>query len=174
MLVRSRNAEGPLATAIRRIVKETDALVPVTRVRGMEDVVKRANIRTRFAAALMSLFGLVALVVGALGVYGVLSYLVQTRTNEIGIRMALGADARHVLRQVMQQGLALAGIGIVLGSAAALAATRLLSTLLFGVSGTDALTYAIVIAVLSGTTLLASWLPARRATRVDPLTALRS
>jgi ABC-type antimicrobial peptide transport system permease subunit len=87
--------------------------------------------------------------------------------------MALGADARRVLRQVLQQGLALAGVGIVLGSAAALLATRLLSSLLFEVSRTDVLTYAVVIAVLTATSVLASWLPARRATRVDPLTALR-
>jgi putative ABC transport system permease protein len=168
MLVRSTRAEAPLSSAIQRIVRQTDPLVPVTRVRGMEEVVQRANIRTRFAAALMSLFGFVALAVGALGVYGILSYLVQTRTNEIGIRMALGADARQLVRQILQQGLVLAGVGIALGSAAALAATGLLSTLLFGVSRTDALTYVIVISVLAGTTLLASWLPARRA-RVDQL-----
>jgi ABC-type antimicrobial peptide transport system permease subunit len=115
----------------------------------------------------------VALTLGAVGLYGVISYIVSLRTQEIGIRMALGADAGDVARRVVRQGLAVAGIGAALGIVAAFAATRLMASLLFGVSPTDPLTFAGVSGALMATAALASWLPARRAAGVDPLVALR-
>ena len=174
MLVRASGGMESQVAAIRKVVERVDPGVPITRVTSMEDVVARENGRPRFAAGLMGLFGVVALLVGALGVYGVLSYVVQARANEIGIRMALGADTRSVKLLVLRQGLALTGTGIVIGTLAVLASGRWLSSMLYGVSPTDMPTLAFVIVVLSGASLLATWLPARRATRVDPLTALRA
>ncbi|HSL71068.1 MAG TPA: ABC transporter permease, partial [Longimicrobiales bacterium] len=171
LLVRANGEPAPIIAGVRQVVKQLDPVVPVTRASTMNEIITRAAGRPRFAAALMALFGVAALMVGALGIYGVLSYLVQTRTNELGIRMALGAETRQLQAFIVGQGMSLALIGIAAGTALALASTRWLGTVLFGISETDLTTYAVVIAILAVTSLLASWLPARRATRVYPLTA---
>ena len=123
---------------------------------------------------LMGLFAVVALTLGAVGLYGVMSYGVAQRTNEIGVRIALGADTRDVTAMVVGQGMKLALIGVGVGLVASFAITRVMSSLLFNVSATDLVTFASVSALLVLTALLASYLPARRATKIDPMTAMRS
>jgi putative ABC transport system permease protein len=173
LVVRAQRNPNELSAGIRDIVRRLDPVVPITRVASMDEVIARASGRPRFAAGLMGLFGLVALLVGALGVYGVLSYTVQSRTNEIGIRMALGANAGTVRLQVLAQGMVLALIGILAGTGIALLSGGVLSKLLFGIDAQDLPTYTVTMSVLATVALVASWLPARRATRIDPLTALR-
>jgi putative ABC transport system permease protein len=132
------------------------------------------RLRARFSAILLGIFAAIALVLSAIGVYGVLSYAVTQRTHEIGIRIALGAEPRDVLALVVGRGLALTAAGLVLGVAAALASTRVMATLLFEVKPSDPPTYIIIATVLALAALVASYIPARRASRVDPLIALRS
>jgi len=173
MVIRGGRRPAALIAPVREIVARLDPAVPVTRAATMEEVVAQAMGRPRLATGLMSLFALAALLLGALGIYGVVSYAVQERTAEIGIRMALGAEAKHVRRMVLCQGLKLVAAGILTGTVAALAAGRLLSGLLFGVRATDPATLVTVIGLLAGIALLASYLPARKATSVDPIRALR-
>jgi ABC-type antimicrobial peptide transport system permease subunit len=125
------------------------------------------------AASLLSLFGVVALALAAIGLYGIIAYAVAHRTREIGIRMALGAQGRDVLRLVMREGLVLAGVGIVIGVATALAAMRLIEAYLYGVSPADPVTFIAIPLLLGGVALVACWLPARRAAKVDPMIAFR-
>jgi len=127
----------------------------------------------RFNTTLLSFFGFVALVLASVGVYGVITYFVSQRTHEIGIRMALGASGRNVLRMVMGQGIAMTAIGLLLGLGGALAVTRFLSSLLFEIRPSDPATIVGVMAMLGGVALAACYLPARRAMRVDPMVALR-
>lgn len=170
-----RTAGNPLeiAPAIRREVRALDANLPVFRIRAMSDALGTAYSRPRTTATLFALFGGVALLLAAVGFYGVMAYSVGQRTREIGVRIALGAQRSAVLGLVLRQGLTLTLIGMALGIAAAFGATRYIASMLFGVSRTDLATFAIVPLVLFSVALLACWLPARRATRVDPLTALR-
>ena len=127
----------------------------------------------RFNMMLLAVFACVAMILAAIGIYGVIAYSVTQRTREIGIRMALGAQRTQMLGMVLRQSVTLVAIGIVLGFLVALAATRVMATLLYGVSANDVSTYAIVIFVLSAAALLASYIPARRAMKVDPMVALR-
>lgn len=162
-----------LTNAVRGALLEVDKDVPVTEVATMNEILAREAAPRRFNAALFSIFAVLALVLAATGVYGVISYSVARRTQEVGIRMALGAQRRDVLGLFIADGMRLVLIGLVVGLAAAFALTRLMSSLLFGVSATDLTTFAIVAVVLAAIGLLACYWPARRATRVDPLVALR-
>ena len=138
----------------------------------MDRILAESVARQNFNMILLGIFGGVALLLAAIGIYGVMSYSVQQRTNEMGIRIALGAGAGQLLRLVVGQGLLLAGIGVAIGLAASFGLTRVMSSLLYGVKATDAGTFAAVAVLLSGVAALACYIPARRATRVDPIVAL--
>jgi putative ABC transport system permease protein len=172
--VRSTNNDPQnLVAALTREIHSLDKDLPVTEIATLEDILAREVSPKRFNTGLLSIFAALALLLAAIGVYGVTSYTVVQRTHEIGIRMAIGAQRRDVLKLFMGEGLKLVLAGIVIGLAGALALTRLLASLLFGVSPTDATTFALVAVALLLVALLACYLPARRATKVDPLTALR-
>jgi putative ABC transport system permease protein len=173
VVLRSTRSTATLAPAIRAAVASLDPALPVVKLRSMDDVFSDAVSRPRFLAQLLGVFASVALALAALGTYGVLAYSVAERRREIGIRMALGADQRGVLGMVLAQGMTLAGGGLVLGMLGAVGLTRLASTLLFGVSPADPLTFGSVAAFILLVALAACVIPARRATRVDPLVALR-
>jgi putative ABC transport system permease protein len=162
-----------LAAAVRKAVWEVDKEQPVSDVRTMEEVLSRSIARQRFSTMLLGIFAALALVLAAVGIYGVMSYTVAQRTREIGIRMALGAQAGGVLRLVVGEGLKLVLAGVLIGLAGSLLLTRLMSSLLFGVSATDPMTLAVISLILVGVALLASYIPARRAAKVDPMVALR-
>lgn len=171
------NSEGdPLAFAgaVRREIAKLDPNVPAANLRTMEDLLARAEAPMAFTMFLLVVAGGGALTLGAIGVYGVLAYVVSQRTGEIGVRMALGAGARDISRMVLRQGIVVVGIGVVLGLAAAYALTRLMTALLYGITATDPLTYGGVVGGLVLVALLASYLPARRAASVDPAKALRA
>ncbi len=174
LLVRTA-AENPatITTAVRAELARADANVPLTRVRTFDEYVARSLARSRFNATLLSIFAGVALLLTAIGIYGVMAYSVAQRRQEIGIRLALGAQRGDVLRLVVGSGMKLAALGVLIGITAAFALTRLMEALLYGVKPFDALTIASVAALLSLIALLACWLPARRAVNVNPLVALR-
>jgi putative ABC transport system permease protein len=173
LVIRSKLPLESLIPAVKNAVKEMDPNLPITHISMMRDVIAESVWRPRLYAILFAVFAVVALTLAAVGVYGVMSYAVASRTNEIGVRMALGAERRHVLKLVVGQGMAPALSGVGLGLAGALLLTRLMKTLLFGVSATDPLTFAGVSILLCGVALLACYLPARKAAQVDPLVALR-
>jgi ABC-type antimicrobial peptide transport system permease subunit len=161
---------GPVRDAVRRI----DPTQPLYEVLTMEEVVHQSLAGRRLNLWLLGFFATVALVLAAAGLYGVISYLVAQRTREIGVRIALGAQNRDVMGLVLRQAAVLAGFGVVLGLAGALASTRVLESLLYGVSARDPLTFAALAALLAAVALVASWLPARRAARVNPMVAIRA
>ena len=171
--VRAASDPAALASLLRGAVWRLDGQLAVAEVQTMNHVISESTAPRRFNLFLLLAFAALAVVLAAIGIYGVLSYSVAQRTHEIGIRMALGAQRGEVLRQVVGQGLLLLGIGIVIGIAGALVLTRLLVSLLYEVRPTDPATFAAVSAILAGTALLASYIPARRATKVDPMVALR-
>lgn len=173
MVVKSTLSMSSVAAAIRQEVAKIDKDLPVTDVAMMKESMKDSVAQPRFRTLLLILFAAMALVLAAIGIFGVISYSVSCRTNEIGIRVALGAQRGDVLRQVLMEGLRLAGIGIGVGLAGSLVAARLIATLLFGVKPSDPVTLASVAAILAAVTLLACYIPARRAMRVDPIVALR-
>jgi putative ABC transport system permease protein len=174
LLIRSSTSDMQALTAtVKRAVQAVDKDVPIAEVATFEDVLARESSTRRFNAILFAIFALLALVLAATGVYGVLSYSVSQRTHEVGIRMALGAGTREVLRLFIGHGMRLVLLGLVIGLGGAFALTRLMSSLLFGVSTTDKVTFVGVALGLTIVGLFACYLPARRATRVDPLVALR-
>jgi predicted permease len=162
-----------IAGSVRHEVQALDPNLAVTTVQPLAEVVGSSLFAARMGAALLVIFGLVALLLASVGLYGVMSYAVARRTREIGIRMALGAERGGVLRLVLKQGMALVAAGIATGLIAAVAVTRVLASFLYGVSTLDAATFVAVPLVLVVVALLASYLPARRAARVDPIVALR-
>jgi putative ABC transport system permease protein len=172
--IRSRLDRSTLLAAVQREVKALDPNLPVSNVRMMEEVVSQSLATRRFVLLLFSLFACLALLLATVGIYGVLTASVSQRTRELGIRIALGATARDVGRLIVGQGLKLVLSGIVIGLVSAFALQRVIGKLLFGVSPTDPLTFIVIAFLLIAVALLACWIPARRATKADPLTALRS
>ena len=173
LAVRSSTGSERLLSGIREQVTALDPDQPVTNVATMEERFSKSLAQARFSMLLLGLFAGVALLLAGVGIYGVMSYVVTQRTHEVGIRMALGAQASDVLRLVVGQGMKVAFIGIGIGLIAAVALTRVMRTLLFGVSTTDPLTFTIISLLLAAVALGACFVPARRATRVDPMVALR-
>jgi putative ABC transport system permease protein len=170
---RTQGDAAGTAQALKQQIWKVDAQLPVTRLETMTEVTASSFAARRFNMSLLSLFAGLALVLAAIGIYGVMSNAVTQRTPEIGIRLALGASTIDVLRLIVRNGMTLVVIGVVLGLVGAFALTRLMTTLLFGVTPTDGLTIVVVSTVLIGVALVACLIPARRATRVDPLVALR-
>ncbi len=173
IVVRTRTDPASIIPAMRRAVAAVDKDLPVTNVKTMEELFSESVAQPRFYTLLLTVFASVALILAAVGIYGVMSYAVTQRTHEIGIRIALGAQTSDVLRLVVGQGLILTLIGIGSGLIAALALTRVMASLLFDVSSTDPLTFAVISLLLVSIALLACYIPARRATKVDPMIALR-
>lgn len=173
VLVRSRVDPSAMTAAIRSEIAAIDKDQPIFAIATMQELISASVAGRRFTLILLGLFSGLALVLAAIGIYGVISYSVAQHTRDIGIRMALGASQTQVLRDVLSLGVRLTGIGLLLGLLGALLATRVLTSLLYGVASTDALTLTAVSVVLTVVALFASYLPARRATRVDPIVALR-
>ena len=171
--IRTGNDPASLSTAIQREILAVDGQLPVSKIRTMEQVLSESTARQNFNMLLLSIFAGLALLLAAIGIYGLMSYTVEQRTQEIGIRMALGAGRGDMLKLIVSQGMLLAGIGVAIGLAAAFGLARLLGSLLFGVKATDPVTYAAVALVLISVALFATCVPARRATKIDPLIALR-
>ncbi len=173
--VRTEGRPDQLVPAIRDAAAELEAgtEIPVFGFRVMQDYVDRALAPTRFTLALLAVFAGLALALAAVGMFGVISYVVSRRNREFGIRLAIGATSGEVLRSVLLRGVALAGAGVLVGVAIAAATSRALSSLLFGVSATDPLTYVAVSALLVAVAVVACWVPARRAASVDPAAVLR-
>jgi putative ABC transport system permease protein len=172
-VVRGANDSTPLEGSIRGAVRELDPTLPVYNLWSMNEVVSKSMVQPRFLALLLATFSGIALFLAAIGIYGVMAYSVAQRTQEIGVRMALGARPLHVLRLVFGQSLGMLLVGVAIGLAGAFALTRLMRTLLFEITATDPLTYVSVIGLLTVVALLACYIPARRAAKVDPLIALR-
>jgi predicted lysophospholipase L1 biosynthesis ABC-type transport system permease subunit len=175
-LVIRTNVSNPnvLTTAVRKELAAMDATIPLTGVRVFEEYIARSLARPRFNTLLLSIFAGTALVLTAIGIYGVMAYSVAQRTSEIGIRIALGAGKGSIFRLVVGQAMTLVGISVVIGLAGAFAATRILEGLLFGVGASDPATFVAIVFLVSAVAFIAAWLPARRATRVDPIIALRA
>ena len=171
--VRTTTEPAALLTTVRREVTALDSTQAVTRVATMDQLVAANLAQSRFSAVLLNWLSGLALLLAAIGIYGVLAYSVARRTGEFGIRLALGAQSGDILKLVIGQGMRLVTAGLVLGLTASLALTRLISQLLFGVSATDPLTFIGIAVLFTGIAVFACWLPARRATRIDPITALR-
>jgi putative ABC transport system permease protein len=172
--VRSKHDAAALTKSFADTVRAGDKTVPVTKVRLLTEAISNTVAQPRFYTFLFALFGVTGLLLTLTGIYSVISYTVAQSTQEIGVRMALGAPTRAVLKLVIGQGMLLTTIGIVLGLLAATALTRLMANLLFGMSPTDPLTFSAIALLVAAVSLLACWVPARRATKVDPIVALRS
>lgn len=173
LVVRTNSNPESLAAALRAQAREIDTEQPVYNVRTMAQIMSNVTTQPRFQTVLLGLFSVVAVLLAAVGIYSVMSYLVRQRRREIGIRMALGATAHDILRMVIRQGMRQVLLGIVLGLAGSFAATRLMKSLFFEVSATDPLTFILVTLLLAGVALVACYLPAWYATKVNPLTVLR-
>lgn len=173
LVVRGAGDPASVVSAVKRQVWSLDPELAITKIRTMSEVSAESVAKRRFTMALLGLFAAVALVLAAMGIYGVMMFSVTQRTHEIGVRMALGARAGDVVRMVVRQGVGMAVLGAALGVAGAFTLTRLMESLLFGVTATDPATFAAAVSVLVGVALLACYVPARRASRVDPMRALR-
>ena len=171
-VVRTQGDPHPLLPAIQEQLRQSTGL-PVSDIRSMDEVVSLSTGRQRFNMLLMSVFGCAALLLAAIGIYGLMTYSVQQRTQEIGIRLALGATTSQVKNMVVSQGMTLALAGAILGLASAFVLTRFLESFLFSVKGHDPAVFIAVPVVLSLIALIAVWLPARRASRIEPTEALR-
>jgi putative ABC transport system permease protein len=171
--IRTRAESSSIAAAARNVVHQIDPEQPIGQVATMDSLMAQSVARARFNSTLLTIFSIVALVMAAVGIYGVMSYAVLQRTHEIGVRMALGAQRRDVLKLILRQGVLLALTGVLVGLAGSFGITRIISTLLFDVAATDRTTFAAVAIGLFAITFLASYLPAWRATKVNPLEALR-
>jgi putative ABC transport system permease protein len=173
LVVRTRNQPEGLVAPVRRAIAVVDPEQPVSRVQTMDDIIDVNVADRKQQMTLLGAFAALALVLASIGLYGVLSYAVTQRSREIGLRMALGASASTVVRMVVRHGIVLTGIGVAIGLVASWAATRSLKNLLYGVTATDPITFAAVAALLTIIALVACWIPARRASRVDPIVVLR-
>src|SRR5215813_1054369 len=173
LIVKTVGDPAALTPAVVEEARKQDRLLPIAKIRTMRDLTADALQADRFIAGLLGSFAMLALLLAAIGIYGVMSYNVTQRTQELGIRLALGATASNVLRLVVGQGVTLTLVGVTVGLIASLALTRLMETLLFGVSATDPATFLLIALLLTAVALIACYLPARRATKVDPIIALR-
>jgi predicted permease len=171
--LRSHLEPSAIAAAVRREVTTIDSVQPVSDVRTMDEIISRSAAPRRVAVTLFTSFAVVAMLLAAIGIYSVLAYTVTGRSQEIGVRMALGAQRSNVLKLIVGQGMRLVLTGIGIGFIGALALTRLMKDLLYGVTATDPLTFVVIVLLLGIVALLACLIPARRATIVDPLTAIR-
>jgi putative ABC transport system permease protein len=172
LIVRSETESQRLIATVRGELRQLDPNLPVSS-KTMVEHMSLPLLPTRVAASALGSFGLLALALAGIGLYGVMSYSVTNRTREIGVRMALGARRRDVLSLIVSQGMKLTLVGVAIGLAASLALTRLMKSVLLGVSATDPLTFVVIALLLTGVALLACYVPARRAMRVDPMIALR-
>jgi putative ABC transport system permease protein len=173
LLVTTDGEPLPLAAAVRAKIRALDSMAAVTKVSTVEEELGDSMANRQFQALLLAMFAALALVLAAVGIFGLMYQTVARRTHEIGVRMALGADAGDLVAMVLRHGLMLTGTGVVLGVLGALALSRMIRGLLFGVGPADPLSYLAAVLSLGGASLVACWLPARRATRVDPMVALR-
>jgi putative ABC transport system permease protein len=171
--VRTTGDPASFLTAIRQAVREVDGNLPLFDVKTQVEQASQSLAQEQLFTSLLSFFGLLALALASLGLYGVLAASVTQRMREIGVRMALGAQGGDVLKLVIGQGMTLTFVGVALGLVASIALTRTMKSLLFGVSATDSATFATIALLLTAVALLACWIPARRATKVDPMAALR-
>jgi ABC-type antimicrobial peptide transport system permease subunit len=171
--VRTRGEPHAFSTAIQKELRDATGGLPVAHVRSMDEILVKSTARSDFNMLLLTVFGSAALVLAAIGVYGLMSYSVEQRTQEIGIRLALGAAVSQVRNMVIVQGMTLALAGVVIGLIAAVALAKLIESLLFGVSARDPLVFVAMPVILAAVALIAVWLPALRATRIDPIDALR-
>ena len=173
VVLRSNVAPAALTSAVKKEIRELDPDLPIYNVRTMDDRVQESLARRRFSMVMLGLFAALALALATIGIYGVMAYMVNQGTREIGIRLALGATQRNILHLIVRQGMILALTGVAIGLAGAFALTRLMRSLLFGVRSTDPLTFVAIAALLTLIALLASYIPARRAARIDPMVSLR-
>jgi putative ABC transport system permease protein len=171
--VRTTQEPESLASALRREVAQLDPNLPVFSLRTLQEQIDESIFSDRLMAVLSAVFGVLAALLATVGIYGVMAWTVTQRSREIGIRMALGARPGDVLKMIVRQGMTLTVFGVAIGLLAAYGLTRLMSSLLYGVSATDLLTFAAITLLLTLVALLACYLPARRATKVDPMIALR-
>jgi putative ABC transport system permease protein len=174
LVVRTDGDPKALVPGIRARLRTLDKEIPISQVQTMEDIVSASLAQRRLRMSLLLVFGVLATLLAAVGIYGVMAYTVAQRTHEIGIRLAMGARSMDVLKMVLGDGTRLALIGVVIGILAAFALTRIIAGLLYGVSAVDPVTFVCIPVLLAIVTLLASYLPARRASRVDPIIALRN